>query len=157
MTIYDLFKSIQSTHFSHLVGSQNHLFGAAAQLLHITGLILVLSSIVLISLRLLNVGTRTIPLPELAKSTFWLFWGGMALLTVSGIFIFAPAATNYAPNYFFWSKFILLAIALLIHVTLYRKITATNEPNPVIAKITAVMVLTLWFGVAFSARFIGFA
>ncbi len=156
MSIPELFKAIQTSDLSRFIGSQNHLFCATAQLFHIAGLILLLASIVLVSLRLLGIGLPNLSLIQLSKATKWLVWTGLGLLTVSGIVIFIPAATNYAPNTFFWSKFILLALALLLHVTLYRKVTASENPNPLIAKATAVMSLTLWFSVAFAGRFIGF-
>jgi hypothetical protein len=156
MSTLELFKAIQTSGFSRLIGSQDHFFCATAQLFHIAGLILLLASIVLVSLRLLGIGLPNQSLPQLAKSTKWLVWTGLGLLTASGIVIFVPAATNYVPNTFFWSKFILLAAALLLHFTLYHKITASENPNPLIAKTTAVLSLTLWFSVAFAGRFIGF-
>lgn len=156
MSTLELFKAIQSSDFSRLIGSQNHLFCATAQLFHIAGLILLLASIVLVSLRLLGIGLANQSLPQLAQATKRLVWTGLGLLTASGIIIFVPAATNYAPNTFFWSKFILLAAAVLLHVTLYRKTTSVENPNALIAKATAVLSLTLWFSVAFAGRFIGF-
>lgn len=155
MSTLELFKSIQTSELSKLMGSQDHLICAAAQLVHIVGLLLVLSSIVLVSLRLLGLLDK-LSLPRLAQATTRLIWSGLGLLAVSGIFIFAPAATNYYPNTFFWAKFILLALAILLHITLYRKITQSETPNPVASKITAVLALTLWFSVAFAGRFIGF-
>jgi hypothetical protein len=155
MSTFEVFKSIQSSEISKFMGSQDHLICASAQLVHIVGLLLVLSSIVLVSLRLLGLLDK-LSLPRLAQATRWLIWSGLALLTLSGIFIFAPAATNYYPNTFFWAKFILLALAILLHVTLYRKVTQSDSPNPVASKITAILALTLWFSVAFAGRFIGF-
>jgi len=156
MSTLETFKSIQSSDFSRFISGQDHLFGAAVQLVHIVGLILVLSPIVLVSLRLLGIGLRNQSLAQLAQATSWLIWIGLGLLAVSGLLIFIPAATNYAPNTFFWNKFILLGLALLTHVTLYRKVTQSETPNATTAKITGILSLTLWFSVAFAGRFIGF-
>ena len=156
MSILELFKAIQTSDLSRFISNQNHLFCAVAQMFHIAGLILLLASIVLVSLRLLGIGLPNLSVIQLSKATKWLVWSGLGLLTVSGIVIFVPAATNYAPNTFFWSKFILLGIALLLHVTLFRKVTSSESPNPLIAKTTAILSLTLWFSVAFAGRFIGF-
>ena len=156
MSTLELFKAIQTSGLSRLIGSQDHFFCATAQMFHITGLILLLASIVLVSLRIFGIGLANQSIPQLAKATKWLIWSGIGLLTTSGIVIFVPAATNYVPNVFFWSKFILFATALVVHVTLYRKITASENPNPIIAKTTAALSLTLWFSVAFAGRFIGF-
>jgi hypothetical protein len=39
---------------------------------------------------------------------------------------------------------------------LYKKITSVDNPNKILARFTAVLVISLWLAVAFSARFIGF-
>jgi hypothetical protein len=152
----ELFKTIQSSDFAKLLGCQNHLFGATAQLIHIVGLLLVLSSLVLVCLRLLGLSLGKVSAAQLAQATSRLIWVGLGLLAFSGLLIFIPAATNYYPNYIFWTKFILLGLALLVHVTLYRKITQAENPNPLLSKFTAVLSLTLWFAVAYAGRFIGF-
>jgi hypothetical protein len=156
MSTLEAFKTIETSGFGRAVGGLDHLFCAAIELAHIVGMILVLSSIVLVSLRLLGVGLRNQSLTRLYRATSSFIWIGLGLLVVSGLLIFIPAATSYYPNDFFWNKFILLGLALLTHLTIYRKISQTETPNAVAAKLTAVLSLTLWFGVAFAGRFIGF-
>ncbi len=157
MSVLELFKAIQTSELSRFVGGQNHLFGAVFQLIHIIGLILVLSPVTLVSLRLVGLGgLRDQSLVDIAQSTSKLIWVGLGLLVFSGIFIFIPAATNYYPNFAFWAKFSFLAIALVVHVTLYKKLTSIESPNLLAARFTAVLVMFLWLAVAFSARFIGF-
>lgn len=157
MSVLELFKFIQTSELSRFVGGQNHLFGAVFQLIHIVGLILVLSPVTLVSLRLVGLGSfREQSLADIAQSTAKLIWIGLGLLVFSGIFIFIPAATNYYPNFAFWTKFLFLVIALVVHVTLYKKLTSIESPNLLAARFTAVLVMFLWLAVAFSARFIGF-
>jgi len=156
MTSLELFHTLQSSSISSYIGHQDHLVGAVAQLFHITGLILVLTSILVVSLRLLGLGLVRQTVPQLVKATARFVWVGLALLTLSGIVIFLPAAEHYDPNPIFWFKFKLLAVALVLHVTLYRKVTQTEAAAPVLAKSTAVVALAAWFGIAFAGRFIGF-
>lgn len=156
MSTVELFTSIQSSPIGDFIGKQNHLLGAVAQLLHIAGLILVLTSILLVSLRLFGIGLRSISAAQLADTTSKLVWTGLALLVVSGLVMFIPAALLYEPNTFFWTKFVLLALALGVHLTLYRKVTHLEAPHVLVASVTAVLALGLWFGVAFFGRFIGF-
>jgi hypothetical protein len=156
MSTLEVFTAIQSSSFAVSVGHQNHLFGAVAQLAHITGLILVLSSVLLVSLRLFGFGLTAVSAAQLASTTARLVWIGLVLLVVSGFLIFAPAAVHYYPNDIFWFKLFLLAAALVIHVTLYRKVTQAQAPGALTAKATAVIALSLWFGVAFAGRFVGF-
>jgi hypothetical protein len=156
MSTLELFTAIQSSQFAVTVGHQNHLFGAVAQLTHITGLILVLSSVLLVSLRLFGFGITSLTTAQLAATTSRLVWIGLALLVISGYLIFAPAAVHYYPNDIFWFKLFLLVSAVFIHVTLYRKVTQAEAPHALTAKATAVISLSLWFGVAFAGRFVGF-
>jgi hypothetical protein len=116
----------------------------------------VLSSVLLVSLRLFGFGLTTVSAAQLAATTSRLVWIGLALLVVSGFLIFAPAAVHYYPNDIFWFKLFLLAAALVIHVTLYRKVTQAQTPGALTARATAIIALSLWFGVAFAGRFVGF-
>lgn len=156
MSISTLFDGIQNSELGSLISHQDHLFGAGAQLLHISGLILVLASVVLVSLRLLGLVLTEIPTAQLAKSTAGFIWLGLFLLLLSGLVIFIPAASHYYPNPVFWLKFSLLGLALLLHLTWYRHVTGKPSVRPLIARGTAAVVLTTWFGVAYAARFIGF-
>ncbi|QSA95490.1 DUF6644 family protein [Methylococcus sp. EFPC2] len=156
MSTLEFFQQVQASPFSKHIGHLNHLFGATLELAHILGMLLVLSPVVLVGLRLLNLGLRRASLPELVRATSKLIWVGLGLLAVSGTLILIPAATSYYPNSFLWYKFILLGLALLVHLTLYRAITRSEYPNRLLAGFTSVLALGLWFGVAFAGRFIGF-
>lgn len=156
MSTQDVFSSIQHSAISSSISSLGHMFGAVAQLGHITGLILLLSPMVLINLRLLGFGLTGQPVSKLVKSTQQFVWIGLLLLAISGLFIFIPAALIYYVNPFFWYKAKLLALALLVQLTLFRWVTTTNTPNPILAKATALLSLALWFGVGAAARVIGF-
>lgn len=155
MSAQEVFKSIQSSDLGRYISSQDHLFGAFYQLVHIVGLVMVLSSIVLICLRVLGIGVRYLSLRQITQATGSLIGWGLVLLAVSGVLIFIPAATNYYPNSVFWGKFVLLVLALILHYTLYWGI-GQSERQPVAAKLAAVFSLVLWFSVAFAGRFIGF-
>jgi len=155
MSTLELFRALQASNFGRFIGSLDHLIHAGIQLMHITGMLLLLSSIVLVSLRLLGIGLRTVLLTEIADVANRIIWIGLALLAISGVLMLAPSATNYYENDFFWDKLVLLGLALLVHVTLFRKVTRL-EHTPASAAPLAVLSLLLWFGVAFAGRFIGF-
>lgn len=156
MSVLELFKALQSSGFGRFIGSLDHLFCAVLELGHIAGMILLLASVLLTSLNLLGLGLRSVPLTEIQRSTRKLFWTGLILLAVSGLLIFIPAATSYYPNDFFWAKFILLGLALLVYFTLYRRVAARDSNQTWLAKATGGLALSLWLGVAFAGRFIGF-
>lgn len=156
MSVLEIFKALQSSAFGRFIGSLDHLFCAVLELGHIAGMILLLASVLLTSLNLLGLGLSSVPLTEIQRSTRKLFWTGLILLAVSGLLIFIPAATSYYPNDFFWAKFILLGLALLVYFTLYRRVAARDSNQTWLAKATGCLALSLWLGVAFAGRFIGF-
>ncbi|GGY71716.1 hypothetical protein GCM10011613_15720 [Cellvibrio zantedeschiae] len=156
MSTQALFLALQNSEIGIGMGQANRLFGIAAQLFHITGLIFILSSILLVNLRLLGVGLVNQPVGLLVKKTNGLIWFGLAFLFLSGFFMFAPSAGLYYPNPAFWLKFQLLAAALVVQFTLYKKVTATETPNPYLAKSVAVISIALWFAVGLAGRAIGF-
>ena len=156
MSILELFNTLQGSSFARFIGGLSHLYCAFMELVHITGMLMLLSSLLLTSLNLLGLGLNTVPLKLLKDSSSRLFWGGLALLVVSGLFIFIPAASSYYPNYFFWIKLILIGLGLFTYLTLYRSVTNAHKPSKWLANITGVLVFGLWLGVAFAGRFIGF-
>jgi hypothetical protein len=156
MTTLEFLNALQASSFSKHIGHLNHLFGATLELTHIVGMLLVLSPIVLVSLRLLGVGLNAAPVRELVRATSKLIWTGLALLAISGTLILIPAASTYYPNDFLWDKLTLLVLALTAHLTVFRYVTHSQSPHPLAAKASALLSLGLWFGVAFMGRFIGF-
>lgn len=138
------------------IGKLDLLFGAAAQLIHIAGFLLILTPILLVNLRLLGLGLTSRSARQLAKETNQYIAYGFVLLLISGLFILIPSASLYYPNTAFWLKFGLLLGALLIQFTLYSKATASDTPHRVLSVSTAILSLFLWFAVAFAGRAIGF-
>lgn len=156
MTTEALFQELQTHALSQHISHLSAYAGAVAQLFHIVGFLLILTSVLLVNLRLIGLGLRKQPIPYLAKVTNPLIIIGLLLVTVSGLFIFLPSATLYYPNPAFWLKFYLLAAVVVLHFTLIGLVTRKEQPRPVIAWATAIVNLTLWFGVAFAGRAIGF-
>lgn len=156
MSTQAIFNALQTSVLGSQIGKLDPLFGAVAQLFHIIGFLLILTSILVVNLRLLGAGLKSQSVSRLVKATNPLVVYGLGLLVFSGLFIILPSANIYYPNPAFWIKLILLALALLIQFTLYRKVTAIESPSPVLASATAVISLVLWFSVAYAGRAIGF-
>ncbi|MCX7096327.1 MAG: hypothetical protein NTV43_00295 [Methylococcales bacterium] len=156
MTTLEYFKALQSSSFGRYIGNLDHLIHASFQLLHITGMLLLLTTIVLLSLRAFGLALRQVPIAEIAHATRYLVWIGLTFLLISGFLMLAPSATNYYANDFFWDKLVLLGLALLVHVGIFRKATSSNASSALVTQLSAAASLVLWFGVAFAGRFIGF-
>ncbi|MFP5391250.1 MAG: DUF6644 family protein [Gammaproteobacteria bacterium] len=126
------------------------------QLGHVLGLILLLTSLLIVNLRLLGLGLRQQSLAQVTGSTRWALWTGAVLAIGSGSLLFLSAPVHYAGNAAFVPKMCLLAGALFVQATLYRAVTHSDRPSPLLARTTAVLSLTLWFSVGLFGRAIGF-
>ena len=156
----EFFQAIQDSNISRSIGQLDAAFGIVAQLLHITGLLLLLTPLLLINLRLIDRGLTGAPLGYLvAKLTPWQ-WLGLGLLTVSGVFMWAPGAALYQPNPAFALKFVLLGAALLLQLTAYRWILLRTQRHADVAFGLRLALVTLsfvlWFGVGLAGRAVGF-
>lgn len=156
MTTQELFQAVQNSDIAIALGQAHIFFGILAQLFHISGLVLLLTSILLVNLRLLGVGLTYFSAPQLAQYTKPFVLTGLVFLILSGVFMLAPSAALYEPNPAFWIKLKLFAVALVIQFTLYRAVTRTETPNRFLAITTAIISLLLWFSVGLAGRAIGF-
>jgi hypothetical protein len=128
------------------------------QSFHLFGIVLLLSSMVIINLRLLGIGLSGIRLEVLTKEAWK--WGktGMLCAMVAGFLVFLPDPARYAANKSFLTKMSLLLVAILFHFTVYRRVVRTEsravEPRRHV--FMALLSLTLWFGVGWAGRAIAF-
>lgn len=156
MSTEAIFQAIQNSSIAVSLGQAPLIFGILAQLFHIAGLVLVLTSILLVNLRLLGVGLTHFTAPQLANYTKPFVITGLAFLVLSGVFMLAPSAALYEPNPAFWFKMKLFVVALVIQYSLYRKVAAAENPQRWLAIFTAIISILLWFGVGLAGRAIGF-
>jgi hypothetical protein len=116
----------------------------------------------MLDLRLLGVSRKDYGVLELASETLPWTWGAFATALLSGVAMFASAATTYVDNTPFRVKLILIALAginmAVFHVSAYRTAHRWNHqlPTPVAARIAATLSLVFWVGVIFFGRWIGF-
>lgn len=128
------------------------------QSVHLAGIVLLLSTTVILNLRLLNMGFKRLPLPLLAKQLWPWTKTGIWLAVVSGIMVFLPDPTRYVNSTPFRVKLLLFLVALLYQFTVFRKVVRTDPEgysrmhNAAIAGVS----LMLWYGVSWSGRAIAF-
>ncbi len=126
---------------------------------HLIGLGLTIGAVLLVDLRLLGFGLVKQPVAQLATSVEpWLF-GSLALMFASGIPLFVSEAIKCYNSFPFWVKMTSLFLVLLFTFTIRRRVTQTNaDARPLLSgRVTAVVSLGLWFGVAWGGRWIGFS
>jgi Family of unknown function (DUF6644) len=126
---------------------------------HLVGLGLTVGAVLIVDLRLLGVGLSRQPVAQLsAAAEPWLL-GSLALMFVSGSALFLSEAIKCYYSFPFWVKMTALLVALLFAFTVRRRVARTGlaSDRSLLGRFTALTSLTLWFGVAWGGRWIGFS
>jgi hypothetical protein len=126
---------------------------------HLVGLAVTVGAVLLVDLRLLGLGLNRQPVGLLSQSAMPWLYGSLALMAVSGTLMFLSEATKAYYSFAFWVKMISLLLVLIFTFTIRARVTATElaPERPLGARATALISLTLWFGVAWGGRWIGFS
>jgi hypothetical protein len=126
---------------------------------HLLGLGLTVGAVLMVDLRLLGVGLRKQPVAELAAAVQPWLLGSLTLMVTSGTLLFLSEAVKCYYSFPFWVKMTSLFLVLLFTFTFRRRVTRTGlaSDRPLLGRVTALVSLTLWFGVAWGGRWIGFS
>jgi len=152
--IYGLFNWANETWWGTLI--RQSIWGfAIIETVHLFGLMLLLGSVFLISMRLLGLMMAKRPANEVAEDIHAWLLIGLVLMLTSGVLLWASEAVRMYSSPWFWLKMAFLLASLIFQFTLYRKATRKGA-NPVLQKLTGLFALILWFGVGLWGRAIGF-
>ena len=130
---------------------------AILETFHIIGITLLIGSILVVDLRLLGLGSRTLSTQQLSEELEP--WSRVALgLTVAtGVPMFLSEAVRMGLNGPFLYKMILLIFALLIHFTIRRRAIRPGMNDGVLfGKVVACLSTLSWLSVALAGRAIAF-
>jgi hypothetical protein len=129
--------------------------------LHVVALTIVFGSIAMVDLRLLGISSRNSTVSRLSGEVLpwtWIAWSAAA---VCGTLMFLAKTETYAGNLQFRLKFVCMGLAavnmLVFHFGAYRQVASwdSGEP-PLSAKMAGALSLSLWTGVVFFGRWVGF-
>ena len=155
MSMLEFFYWLEYTPLLVAMRSSPWLFPAIATL-HLLGLAIIGGAVLVVDLRLLGLGLAGQPAARLARDTEPLLFTGIAVMLLTGPWLFMCFATKYYYLAAFWVKLASLALVLLFTFTIRRRVvmgSTTAGPAP---KLVAVVSLSLWFTVALGGRLIGF-
>ncbi|MBC6905167.1 hypothetical protein DWB84_06795 [Saccharophagus sp. K07] len=156
MTTIDLFKAVQGSDIAIAFGNAPLVFGIAAQLFHISGIVLILTPTLLVALRIAGTGLVDYSAAQLERKSRVYVATGLLFVVFSGLFMLIPSATLYQPNPAFQLKLILLPVALAFHYGFLARIAKEEFSQKWLAKIIALFMALLWFAVGMAGRAIGF-
>jgi len=129
---------------------------AIIEVFHLFGIILLLGSASLMSLRLLGLAMREQKITEVSRAVGWFTFVGLATMLVTGFLMMASIPTKYYHSVPFWWKMGFFWTGFVFHFTLYRKATRSDRTGLVLGGITALLAIVLWYGTGAFGRAIGF-
>lgn len=127
------------------------------QVIHLVAVALFSGAVIVVDLRLMGRGLTGTPLRELSRATEpYLILAFIVLLITGTPQMFSLAMKQYFSPFFWWKAEAMLA-ALILTVTVRRKMANTDEAllGPFWPKVVGLTSLALWSGVIIGARLIG--
>ena len=155
MSLLEICHWLEYTPLLVAMRSSPWLFPAIATV-HLLGLAIIGGAVVVVDLRLLGLGLNRQPLARLARDVEPLLFIGIAVMLLTGPWLFMCFATKYYYLGSFWVKLASLALVLLFTFTIRRRVAMGSVNDASWHTPVAVVSLTLWFSVALGGRLIGF-
>jgi hypothetical protein len=125
--------------------------------IHILAMTVLYGAIILIDLRLMNIGMRKQSVSLLARSLNPYLQSGIWIMLVTGTMLFMSEAMKAYSNDGFHFKIVVLGAAMLFQYTLWPQVVYKDKiAGSGLAWTTAILSLLLWFGVGVGGRAIGF-
>ena len=127
--------------------------------LHTVGLGVLVGANAVIDFRLLGFAPR-LPIPSLAP-LYRFMWASFAINAVTGVMLFASAATTKARQPVFYIKLTLIALALVITAVIRRTVERgpvprDADPSPGPSGCLAALSLLLWAGAIIAGRLMAY-
>jgi hypothetical protein len=131
---------------------------AITEAIHLLGLCMLGGAVLIVDLRLLGVGLKRQPIPQLLRSARpWLI-GAIIVMISTGVLLFVTVAIKLYYNTSWWVKITGLPIAILFtFLVRERLILRENLETSTLTRVIGAASIGLWFTVAAAGRWIGFS
>ena len=158
MSLLPIFQWCYQTAIGEAIRESTWLF-PLIEAFHLVGLGLTAGAVLIVDLRLLGLGLTRQPLAQLSAAVEPWLLGSVTLMFASGIPLFLSESMKCYYSFAFWVKMTSLFLVLLFTFTVRRRMTRTglSIDRPLLGRSTALISLSLWFGVAWGGRWIGFS
>ena len=133
--------------------TSNPIVYPALEVMHITGIALLVGNLVLVELRVWGLG-RTLPLPALARLGLTVSLIGFGLAAASGLLMFTSQAAELMANRAFVIKMGLLTLAGANAGLFHARDGLTRLDT--LARLQTALSLRLWLGVIICGRWIAY-
>lgn len=151
-SLLPVFEWMQSTPVGQTIRHSASLI-AFLEIVHLIGLALLIGTILMVDLSLLGLGIGRHPVSCIARELGNWTVAGLVIMLASGPLILSSEAVRCYKTPAFWVKMALLAIAVVFHFTVHRRVTLAEPPvTRGSAGLVAGVSLALWFGVALAGK-----
>ena len=142
-----LFYWLEDTVIATTVG-QSQLLTGALSAIHLLGMTLLVGGAIVTWLRLIGVVLAERPVREVTGAVGNGMLLGLALSLTTGFLLFAPRASYAAINSTFRLKILMIVLAGVFHLTVFRAVTRRPAPIPLGVRLVGALGPVMWFGVA---------
>ena len=125
------------------------------EIIHLLGLALLVGTILIVDIGLMGIGMRRQPVSRIAEGLAPFTWAGFAVMAATGPLLLSSQAMKCYHSRVFWTKMILLLLAVVFHFTIHRR--AAAEGSRVSGKVAGGVSLLLWVATAAAAKWVEFA
>ena len=155
--VLPFFRWCDTSALSLFIRNSTYVF-AGVETIHIIAVALMLGSIATMDLRLLGLGMKRQPVPQLARHLSPFMWGGFWVVVITGVPLFMAEALKCFGNAVFAPKMMIFFAAILLSLTVHRKMENSDEArtSPWLRKPVAVLSMVMWLAVAAGGRSIAF-
>jgi uncharacterized protein DUF6644 len=130
---------------------------AVIESVHLLALAMMGGAVLLVDMRMLNLGMRQRPVAELAAEAQRFQNVALVVLIISGIGLFASEAVKCYYSVPFSVKMVALFIAIIFTYTIRKRVAFSSDDSGSARMAVALVSVALWFTVAASGRWIGFS
>jgi len=157
MSLLEFFYALEYSTLLIAMRSSPWLFPVIATI-HLFGLAMIGGAVLVFDLRLLGIGFVNQSPRELARQTIPLLLTGIAVMLLTGPFLFMCFATKYYYLAAFWIKLAAFALVLSLTFAVRRVLEDADGERFVLRwrRPLAGASLLLWFSVALGGRLVGF-
>ncbi len=156
MLILHLFQWLGATPVGVFMQQSTYAF-AVVEMFHLLSLSVLGGAILIVNLRVLGVGLRSLSAASLAREFKPYLIGSLTVAVVSGILLLSeePMKCYYHPA--FLLKMLFLALAVLFYFVIQERMFRRSQSRAIslVAKSTGVLSLLLWLSVGLAGRAIG--
>jgi hypothetical protein len=124
------------------------------QTVHLLGIAVIMSSVVLLDLRILGLALPSQDVQELTRRVMPWVWWTLPIMLLSGSMFVLARPRRYFTNPVFGLKFALLLPAIALAAVLH--FVSVRKPDDWRTKLVAAVSLLLWIGVVLAGRWIAY-